>query len=424
MDVVVIHSIPIDDAGPALRMAAALSARLRLVVVRPLAALALAAALVSAPVGPAFADFVTTITDPTTGEIITTDSATGASTTTDPSAGASTNTTTDPTTGAITTTTIDPTSGMITTTTSDPTTGMITTTTSDPTTGALTTTSANLATGGITTTSTVLTATTSTDPDTGAITTTSTDPTTGVVTTTTSDPTSETVTTTTTDPTTGGVTTTATGLDPLHGYCSSGSCIDNGTNSPTLQNPITGFGFTVSPGPKTGDFVVDILTPSNESHPILYKITGSSTGTATLFSSTPWASGTLANYLGDKGASPNNPIGAYLPSTNNFDPTATGFFVYQANLGTLTLQPASHPNVSPLLNLTQNLQLGSYIVGFLNTSTNLSKPAWIATANSGAIFEGPEIDAASGTTAIALLLGVLLLTSERRRWQAPQIGRD
>ena len=38
--------------------------------------------------------------------------------------------------------------------------------------------------------------------------------------------------------------------------------------------------------------------------------------------------------------------------------------------------------------------------------------------------KGPEINAASGGAAIALLLGVLALVSERRRRLAPQIGHD
>ena len=84
----------------------------------------------------------------------------------------------------------------------------------------------------------------------------------------------------------------------------------------------------------------------------------------------------------------------------------------------------SDPNSSPLLTLTQDLQLGSYIVGLFNEGAKTG-PKWIATANSGAIFyKGPEIDAASGGAAIALLLGVLALVSERRRRLAPQIGHD
>src|SRR6516162_8227075 len=108
--------------------------------------------------------------------------------------------------------------------------------------------------------------------------------------------------------------------DPLHGYCGgAGQCIDNGTNSPTSNNPPVNFGFTVSPGPQTGDFVVDVLVPNNIVKPASFAITGTLSGTATLFSATAWTTGDLATYLGIS-ASPSNPIGAYLPSTQALDP--------------------------------------------------------------------------------------------------------
>ncbi len=54
-------------------------------------------------------------------------------------------------------------------------------------------------------------------------------------------------------------------IDPLHGTCNgtspTGSCIDNGTNT-ELGNS-TAFGFTISPGPQTGDLTVVALIPSN-----------------------------------------------------------------------------------------------------------------------------------------------------------------
>jgi hypothetical protein len=157
--------------------------------------------------------------------------------------------------------------------------------------------------------------------------------------------------------------------DPLHGYCAgAGQCLDNGTNSPTTTNPPSNFGFTVSPGPASGDLVLDVLTPNNETHPVSFAVTGTLSGTATLFSATPWTSGDLASYLGIS-ASPNNSIGAYLPSTQALDPGATGFFVYQVDLGSTTLQGASSPNLSPLENISPALPLASYIVGFLNEGT-------------------------------------------------------
>ena len=52
--------------------------------------------------------------------------------------------------------------------------------------------------------------------------------------------------------------------DPLHGYCAGvGQCVDNGTNSPTTNNPPVNFGFTISPGPQTGIVLIDVLVPNN-----------------------------------------------------------------------------------------------------------------------------------------------------------------
>jgi hypothetical protein len=173
----------------------------------------------------------------------------------------------------------------------------------------------------------------------------------------------------------------------LHGFCSgAGQCGDNGTNSPTSSNPPVDFGFTTSPGPNTGDLFIDILTPDNQTAGPSFTLTGTSSATATLFSATPWTSGQLDSYLGIS-ASPSNPIGAYLPSTQAVDPGATGFFVYQANLGTLTLQGPSSPHVSPLEDIGSGvLPKGSYVVGFFNEGTP-DHPDYQATANSGAIFE-------------------------------------
>ena len=200
-------------------------------------------------------------------------------------------------------------------------------------------------------------------------------------------------------------------MDPLHGYCAVG-CIDNGTNSPTTQNPPANFGFTISPGPQTGDLLLKILTPNNETAGPSFTVTDSQTGgtaTASLVPGIPpgpWTSGNLVDYLGDvPGASPNNPIGAYLPSTQALDPGATGFNVYEADLGTNTLQDAANPNMSPLLNLTGGtLPLASYLVGFLNTGA-AGAPDWIATANSGAIFDtsGPHGPPLPEPASLALL---------------------
>jgi hypothetical protein len=199
----------------------------------------------------------------------------------------------------------------------------------------------------------------------------------------------------------------ATPMDPLESYCAgAGQCLDNGTNSPTTSNPPVNFGFTISSGPTTGvTLLIDILAPNNESpQGPSFTLTGTLAGTATLFSATPWTSNALDTFLGIA-ASPNNPIGAFLPATQALDPGATGFNVYQVAFAPATLQGANNPNFSPLENISAGvLPLASYIVGFLNTGT-VSSPNWVATANSGAIFETspPTISSTPEPTSLALL---------------------
>jgi hypothetical protein len=173
----------------------------------------------------------------------------------------------------------------------------------------------------------------------------------------------------------------------LHGFCSLGNiCIDNGTNTPTSVNPPV-FAFASSGQSATGTLLIDILIPNNISLgtlPASFAISGALTGTASLFSSTAWTSGQLDAYLSNP-ASPTNPIGAYLPATQTYQPGATGFYVFQANLGLATLLGTSgvgQPGQDAyLLQLGQTLATGSYIVGFLDQGGRTDG----ATANSGAI---------------------------------------
>jgi hypothetical protein len=169
----------------------------------------------------------------------------------------------------------------------------------------------------------------------------------------------------------------------LHGFCSLGDvCLDNGTNTPTDVNPPE-FAFSASPGPATGTLWIDILVPDSiplGSLPSAYNISGALSGSATLFSTTPWTSGQLDAYLGIS-AAPTNPIGAYAAGLT-YQPGSDGYYVFTVNLGTTTLPSNSGANDSYLMTLDTDLFAGTYIVGFLAQSG-----AYGATANSGAILE-------------------------------------
>jgi hypothetical protein len=202
--------------------------------------------------------------------------------------------------------------------------------------------------------------------------------------------------------------------DALHGQCNgtgTGTCSDNGFNTP-LGNSTT-FGFTISSGPQTGDLLIDILVPNNYAVPTSFAINFASTntlaGTANQVGGV-WSSGSLASFLGF-GASPNNPIGAYLPTTQTLDSGATGFFVFQADLGTMTIPANSGATTaSGLFNVPTGFGAdhGGYIVAFCGTGCTGN--GYVATANSGALLV-PE--PASLTMLFVGLLSLILLTRRR-----------
>src|SRR5579872_7049342 len=53
-------------------------------------------------------------------------------------------------------------------------------------------------------------------------------------------------------------------VDPLHAFCyNTSSCTDNGIVTPVSSNNPS-FGFSISPGPQTGYYYVDVLVPNND----------------------------------------------------------------------------------------------------------------------------------------------------------------
>jgi hypothetical protein len=222
----------------------------------------------------------------------------------------------------------------------------------------------------------------------------------------------------------------------LHGYCAQGAqataqCQDNNTNSPTANNPPQDFGFAISGNStSTGDVLIDILIPNNEdSSPsaLSFSLTGTVAATASLVSTTAYANNAFGLHNNPKfpdylnaipttpdpsNASPANPLNNYLTPTQVLDPGATGFYVYQANLGSITL-PGNSNNCASCdstfsEDLSSSLALASHIVAFQNQGTSAS-PNWAATANSGGIFETTPAPPIGQGLPVALAVGGLLL---------------
>jgi hypothetical protein len=214
--------------------------------------------------------------------------------------------------------------------------------------------------------------------------------------------------------------------DPLHGFCyGSSSCSDNGTITPTVSNPPE-FGFSKSPPTGSTDkFLLEVLVPDNiagatsQTFMLSGTDTSVSTATSSLVSTTAWTSGSLDTYLGISG-SVTNPISAFLPTTQTYQPAATGYFDYQLNFGSVSFSMSNNPEFT-----TQSLfPEGTIIVAFAdsgttttNKKTGLSLEDYVATASSGAIaITGAHHHEVPEPATLGLFgLGALALAGLRRR---------
>jgi len=127
----------------------------------------------------------------------------------------------------------------------------------------------------------------------------------------------------------------------MHGYCVSpaGPCIDNGTITPTNDNPPTfAFSYAGSLNRGHGDFWLIQLVPDNYNAGFSLTLAAANTAnpfeTASLFSAREGESGFLSSYLSALYfPKPSHPLSAYLPSTQSVDAGADGYFVYLYDFG-------------------------------------------------------------------------------------------
>jgi hypothetical protein len=182
----------------------------------------------------------------------------------------------------------------------------------------------------------------------------------------------------------------------LHGFCVSPTpaCSDNGAITPTTS-PSPHFGFLASPNSGSATFFLDILIPNNVAggNALQFTVSGTHTGVGTLsssvFSSAAWTSGQLDAYLGIS-ASPTNPIGAFLPLTQLFEPSATGYFNYVFDFGSVTFGSTSDPTFLTSLTFPE----GSIILGFadaISCHRGVCTDNWTATANSAALIVDDDV---------------------------------
>jgi PEP-CTERM motif len=218
--------------------------------------------------------------------------------------------------------------------------------------------------------------------------------------------------------------------DPLHGCFVGTACSEstiNGTSiTPTVTNPLPAFTFTDSPGPITGDLLLEILIPNDTPGvtSLTFAIGATQAGPTDTSTIAPvaaslvgqWSSGVLASFLGLSSASPPNPLSAFLIATQFVDPAAGSYYVYQVDLGTNELQKTSNATI-PVFSLSGSpLPAGSVLTAFVSNGSG-----YIATASSGGLFEqtGPPATSTVPEPSSILLLAIAAGAVVMRRRSVP-----
>lgn len=178
--------------------------------------------------------------------------------------------------------------------------------------------------------------------------------------------------------------------DVLHGVGSEAT-IGGVDVTPNSSSPLS-FSFTHSPPTSgNGDFLVEVLVPNLLGEDALnFMISGTNTGNASANSDFKgsFTSGFLADMLG-LDANPGNGIGAFLPATQVYAPSATGYFVYQFAFGNVDFGTAN-----PTFTTSYTLPDGTIILAYQDAGLVCHGPncseQWTSTANSGALFLDPR----------------------------------
>jgi hypothetical protein len=174
-------------------------------------------------------------------------------------------------------------------------------------------------------------------------------------------------------------------IDPLHGFCVAPlTCSDNGTVTAITTTNLPTFGFDKSPESGSGLFYLDALVPNSvagagsESFNINGTYTGNSSAQSVNMGD--WTSGDLTKYLG-RSTSPSNPLSGWLPTTQQYQSKATGYYVYDFSFGSVNFSKDN-----PLFSSKFAYPAGTIITAFLCASQSKGKcTSWVSTAQSCAL---------------------------------------